>query len=702
MADTNHRTLIDVIVPLPIYSCLTYALPPEIPVPAKGSRVLVPVGKRKMAGIVRGKCRRPPSSSVKIKPVVEQLDPTPLISEKLFEFLEWVARYYFHPIGMVVAEAMPPGIISAFKGKQKDVSRPFRPGRKGPEFTRWSEGGGAWTLSPDQARALTEIDTIIGKREYKTVLLHGVTGCGKTEVYMQAAQRALESKRQVLVMVPEIAMTMQIVGRFLDRFGERVSIMHSGLTPAERRNQWARIKNGASDIVVGTRSAIFSPLDRLGLIVVDEEHDPSYKQDEHLRYHGRDLAVVRGKLCNAAVILGSATPSLSSIYNAEQGKYHLIRMPKRIAERPMPEILVVDRTKRDRTDAHLKPAVKKPSWLSSRLYAEMKSTFERNEQVLLFLNRRGFAPYVFCPDCGHVFRCALCDVAMTFHYAKGRQGRGQEGILQCHYCGEERPAMPVCPKCKGQSAIATGYGTQKVASDLEQLFPDKKIARLDRDTAVSRKRTESLLLDFRNRGIDCLVGTQMVTKGHDFPFLTLVGVLTADQALNFPEYHASERTFQLLLQVSGRPGRSSLPGKVIIQTLNPDHYVFKHIVDHDFNGFAKEELTRRQSLDYPPFGRIVNIRFSGKARARVEETARKCALALKRKKGAAITKDVEILGPAPAPLSRIRGKYRFQLLLKSRSIDEIRKACACLMQMKKALCPASVKIDLDIDPQRLL
>ncbi len=695
------QILIDVIVPLPIYSCLTYYVPSNFPVPVKGSRVLVPVGKRKMAGIVRGKRDRLVDSSIEIKPIIKQLDSEPLISEKLFNFLEWVATYYFHPIGMVVAEAMPPGIISAFKSRQKDISKPFKPGKNVPELKTWSEKDKSKTLSPDQENALVSISKAILKKEFKAFLLHGVTGSGKTEVYIQAVYKTLAIGRQALIMVPEIAMTSQMVSRFKARFGDSITILHSGLTPAERRNQWAKIKDGSSNIVIGTRSSIFAPLNNLGLIVVDEEHDASYKQDDHLRYHGRDLAVVRGKQWDATVILGSATPSLSSIYNAQIGKYHLINMPKRIADRPMPKIIIIDRKKRDIQNRN-STKNKLPSWLSLPLYEEIKNTFEKKEQVLIFLNRRGFAPYVFCPDCGYVFRCSLCDVAMTYHALKFQKEKGEQGILRCHYCGEEIAAMPVCPQCNGHSAIAAGYGTQKVASDLEQLFPNNKIGRLDRDIATSRKRTEALLLDFHNRSIDCLVGTQMVAKGHDFPYLTLVGVLTADQALNFPEYHASERTFQLLLQVSGRPGRSDLPGKVMIQTHNPNHYVFKHLLDHDYNGFAQAELSRRQPLSYPPFGKLVNIRFSGKSKKRVADAAERCATLLKAKIKSTPSHPVEILGPAPAPLAKIRGKYRYHLLIKALSLNEIRKTCSYLLAIKPKTLPSSVKMELDIDPQRLL
>ena len=702
MTSRGCTQLIDVIVPLPIYSCLTYALPADMPMPEKGSRVLVPVGKRKMAGIVWGECQNSPPESITIKPILKQLDAVPLINECLFQFLEWVANYYFHPIGMVVAEAMPPGIISAYKGRQNAVSRPFKPGAKAPELAAWSEKNTPYALTEHQEKALVLIKKAIQQNQYKTFLLHGVTGCGKTEVYIHAARNVLAEGKQALIMVPEIAMTAQIVGRFLKRFGSSVSVLHSGLTPSERRNQWSKIRNGESNIIIGTRSAVFAPLERIGLIVVDEEHDPSYKQDEHLRYHGRDLAVVRGRLSNAAVVLGSATPSLSSMHNAMQGKYQLISMPERIAGRPMPEIVIVDRSQKGAKVNSQE--VKRPSWLSKQLYQEIKATFEKGEQVLLFLNRRGFAPYVFCPDCGHVFRCEECDVTMTFHRSLKKKGEGDlhDGLLRCHYCGSEHQAMPVCPKCRGLSAIATGYGTQKVASELKKLFPEKEICRLDRDTASSRKKMETLLQNFYNRAVDCLVGTQMVTKGHDFPYLTLVGVVAADQSLNFPEYHASERTFQILLQVSGRPGRNTLPGKVVIQTHNPHHYVFKYLMGHDFNGFAQEEMSRRKALSYPPFGRLINLRLSGKTKSKVEAGANNVASVLKKGARSHLFKDVEILGPAPAPLSRIKGRYRYQVLIKGTSISDVRKACSYVLQNKAVLCPSSVRMDLDVDPQRLL
>ncbi len=654
-----------------------------------------------MAGIVWGERTSPPSESISIKPILQQLDAEPLINEDLFQFLEWVANYYFHPIGLVVSEAMPPAIISAYKGRQRAVSKPFKPGTKAPEFSVWSGKNIPSALTRDQKTALALIEEALELNRYKTFLLHGVTGCGKTEVYIRAAKDVLARGRQVLVLVPEIAMTAQIVGRFLNYFASSLSVLHSGLTPSERRNQWSRIRNGESKIVIGTRSAVFAPLENIGLIVVDEEHDPSYKQDEHLRYHGRDLAVIRGKLSNAVVVLGSATPSLSSMHNVAQGKYQLLSMPQRIAGRPMPEIVIVDRSRKEGKISS--PEIKKPSWLSTRLYEEMRITFDKGEQVLLFLNRRGFAPYVFCPECGHVFRCKACDVTMTLHRASEKEVADvATGRLCCHYCGAEHLAMPVCPKCQGLSAIAAGYGTQRIASELGKLFPEKKIARLDRDTASSRKKMETLLHNFHNRSIDCLVGTQMVTKGHDFPYLTLVGVIAADQSLNFPEYHASERTFQILLQVSGRPGRNTLPGKVVIQTHNPHHYVFKHLEGHDFDGFAQEEMSRRKALGYPPFGRLINLRFSGKNRKRVETSANLAVSILKKAALSYSFKGLEILGPAPSPLSRIKGRYRYQVLIKGLSLADVRKACSFVLQHKTTLCPSSVKMDLDVDPQRLL
>ncbi|MBW1719685.1 MAG: primosomal protein N' [Deltaproteobacteria bacterium] len=696
--------LIDVAVPLPIYTALTYILSGHTLPPPKGARVLVPVGRRNMVGVAwRIPAEKPPS--VNLKRVKRILDQGPLLPESLISFLEWTSSYYFYPIGQVIAEALPPGLLSARNRRIAQINGGL-PKSRGcrPKFPSWSTEI-PLQLTQEQEIVLNAICDALATRSYHPILVHGVTGSGKTEVYLQAAKQCIRQNRSVLILVPEIAMTTQAVGWFISRFGEEVTVLHSGLTEAQRRDQWFRIKKGESRIVIGTRSAIFAPLSDIGLIVVDEEHDPSYKQSEKFRYQARDMALLRGRMSDATVILGSATPSVSSFKNAISGKYQLITMEKRVAERSLPGVVVVDRRKKEKKDQHHKLKSARPGWLSEELKEATRDTLERGEQVLLFLNRRGFATYVFCPDCGHVFRCPHCEVTLTWHRGDKRTNSEKDGVLRCHYCGMESAALPVCPQCMGQAVKALGYGTEKIATDLEEIFPGARIARLDRDTVRARRHMEEVVLDFRKGHLDILVGTQMITKGHDFPGLTLVGVLCADLSLNFPEYHATERTFQLLSQVAGRAGRGERPGRVIIQTWLPDHYVLDCATTHDFNAFYEKESKLRKALGYPPFGRLINLRFSGRKKAQICDTTGNVArLAKKLAKGIKSTggSQVEVLGPAPAPRAKIKDRYRWQILLKSSSLADLRALCTGLLSRKADMVPSSVRMEVDVDPYSLL
>lgn len=698
----NH--LIDVVVPLPIYRALTYILPGDTLFPPKSSRVLVPVGGRNMVGMAWGTpAKKPPS--VDLKRVKRILDQGPLLPESLISFLEWTSSYYFYPIGQVIAEALPPGLLSARNRRISQISNGLPRSRDcRPEFLSWSSEI-PLHLTREQEEVFNAICNALATSSYHPILMHGVTGSGKTEVYLRAAEACVRQTRSVLVLVPEIAMTTQAVGWFVGRFGEEVTVLHSGLTEAQRRDQWFRIKEGKSRIVVGTRSAIFAPLSDIGLIVVDEEHDPSYKQSEKFRYQARDMALLRGRMSDATVILGSATPSVSSFKNALSGKYQLITMGKRVAKRSLPEVVVVDRRKKEKKVQYHKLESTRPEWLSKELKEATKDTLERGEQVLLFLNRRGFATYVFCPDCGHVFRCPHCEVTLTWHRGDRRIKSEKDGVLRCHYCGLESAALPVCPQCMGQAVKAFGYGTERIEADLEEIFPGARIARLDRDTVRARRHMEEVILDFRKGRLDILVGTQMVTKGHDFPGLTLVGILWADLSLNFPEYHAAERTFQLLAQVAGRAGRGERPGRVIIQTWLPDHYVLDCANTHDFKAFYEKESEFRKALGYPPFGRLINLRFSGRKKAQVCDTTGNVArLAKKLAKGIKSTGgfQVEVLGPAPAPRAKIKDRYRWQILLKSASLSNLRAVCSGLLSRKADMIPSSVRMEVDVDPYSLL
>lgn len=488
----------------------------------------------------------------------------------------------------------------------------------------------------------------------KTLLLHGVTASGKTEVYLTAIEKCLQLGRRALVLVPEIALTAQTVEIFQRRFQERVAILHSALGAGERFDEWRRARSGKADIIVGARSAIFAPCRNLGLIIIDEEHDHSYKQDSTPRYHARDLALKRAAYENAVVVLGSATPSLESYHRATRGEFTHIKMTQRVGHRVLPEVETVDMT--GEANMGLLPP------LSRRLKEELCEVVARGEQAILFLNRRGFATYVQCLECGHAERCENCDVTLTFH-------RG-EGILRCHHCDFQRSVRQECPQCKGWMIGFTGTGTEKIEAEVAELFKrrqlDTKILRLDRDTTVQKGAHARILTEFRHGRAQVLIGTQMVTKGLDFPNVTLVGVISADAALNVPDFRASERTFQLLAQVSGRAGRGDRPGHVLVQTLTTDHYAIEAACKHDYDLFVNQEIESRQSPCYPPFTHIVNVISSDEdmnlAKARLEKLAIKFHEAIAKEGGG-----TELLGPVDCPLARVKNKFRFHLMLRDRN-----------------------------------
>ncbi|MBU0682119.1 MAG: primosomal protein N' [Proteobacteria bacterium] len=542
------------------------------------------------------------------------------------------------------------------------------------------------TLTPEQEAALEQILPQIKSQNFTPFLIHGVTGCGKTEIYLEAAETTLAQGRSVLVLVPEIALATQIEGHFFSRFGEKIALLHSGLTTGERFDQWQKITRGQASIVIGARSAIFAPLANLGLIIVDEEHDPAYKQDDNLRYNARDLAVLRGRENKAVVLLGSATPSVTSYYNAQHGKFTILTLAKRIYDRPLPEVEIVDLKK--------VPTVSEQSPLfSPNLRRALQDTYARGDQALVFLNRRGFANLLLCQDCGHSISCPHCEVTLTVHKQKQR--------LICHYCGYQAPSAAICPHCRSARVTECGFGTERIEEELRAMVPKATIARLDRDTTSSnRKDFIKILRAVHNRETDILVGTQMITKGHHFPHVTLVGIIWADTGLALPDYKAAERTFQLLSQVTGRAGRGEKPGKVIIQTFQPDHYAVVAAREHDYKSFYEREIGLRHALSYPPYSRLINVKFSGEKDELVRQAALECAAIARKSKNAA---SVEILGPAPAPLSKLRNRYRWQLLLKGLNLQSL----ASLGHFLRTTPPVQVRnnkvrMTLDIDPDSML
>jgi primosomal protein N' (replication factor Y) (superfamily II helicase) len=540
------------------------------------------------------------------------------------------------------------------------------------------------TLNSQQQKTFQKISAHLEKNIFTPILLHGVTGSGKTEVYLNAIAQVLENDGSAIYLVPEIALTPQLISRIQGRFDqEQVAIMHSGIADTIRYDQWRQIKRGQIKLVIGARSALFAPLPNLKLIVVDEEHDASYKQDDRLCYHGRDLAVLKAKLYQAVVVLGSATPGIRSYYNARNKKYHYLEISQRVKDKPLPEIEIID------MKAQLEAQGKTPI-LSDALIAAIEMTLTKKEQVLLFLNKRGFDTFLVCADCGYNFRCPNCAVSLKNHAV--------EGVIKCHYCDYSQKSLPICPTCHGNRILNYGAGTQKLEAEIKKLFPDSRIQRMDSDTTKAKGAQEKILQKLWQREIDILVGTQMITKGHDFPFITLVGVISADTSLNMPDFRAGERTFQQLTQVSGRSGRGSAPGRVVIQTFNPQHYALKHVLNHDYKSFYEEEIAFRKELKYPPFGRIINLRISATKKEALLDQA-KLLGKMAKKLSTQLGNKVEIIGPAESPLAKIKGRYRWQMLLKSENASALHQlARELLTKMEKS----TVKITVDVDPENFM
>ena len=522
----------------------------------------------------------------------------------------------------------------------------------------------------------------IHSKQFSPFLIYGVTGSGKTEIYLRAIEEVLKQGREAIVLVPEISLTPQLLSRFKDRFGENLCLLHSGLGRGERYDQWRRIWKGGVQIALGARSAIFAPFKNVGIIVVDEEHDPSYKQEEKLKYHARDLAVVRAKQNGTTLLLGSATPSLESFYNAERGKFHLLNLPERIERKPLPRVEVVDMRGEGGP-------------LSEKVKVALQKNIGNREQSLLFLNRRGFANFILCPDCGLTFKCPNCSVTLTYHL--------RDRSLQCHYCDYQVPAPGDCPQCQGHRLRGMGIGTERLEQEIRLLFPEAQVSRMDRDTTSRRRSHQEILKGLESGKIDILVGTQMIVKGHDFPNVTFVGVVSADTSLHFPDFRSSERTFQLLTQVAGRAGRGRAFGEVVIQTYNPDHYSILKAKIHDFVGFYQEEIQFRKALDYPPFSRLINLRIIGnserKTRAASEEMGRIGKFLLK----GGLGKGIEILGPSAAPFAKMRGKFRWQMLVKGKSPELLHQFARELSsRLEDEIKGQGVNLDIDVDPVFIL
>ena len=734
----------------PVRGEFTYAIPDALEgTLLPGQRVLVPFGRADALGFYLGEAPEPlEANRAKVKPITRVLEEEPALAPDVIALLRFAAEYYRYPLGEAIRSALPPQLSKAAheKAATPDVERfaqrlpvadpaalgraPQQAavlgyleavgGRASVEEVAAAIPGGkdalkrlaarGWVLleaverartvreglqserperlTDGQAAALEVLCAELTRDAFSPFLLQGVTGSGKTEVYLRVVEKALELGKGALVLVPEIALTPQLVGRFTTRFGPTVAVLHSGLKDRERLLHFQRLRRGEARIAVGVRSAVFAPVPKLGVIVVDEEHDGSFKQDEKLRYQARDLAVVRGKQCDALVILGSATPSLETLHNAGTGRYRKLLLPSRVDDRPMPQIGIVDlRTERPRfRDGGGEPPILAPASLTA-----IEETLARGQQAILFLNRRGHATFLLCQTCGESLRCDACDVSLTLHLSRRR--------LLCHYCGALREVPSCCPSCQGE-LIPLGVGTERVEAEVAEQFPRARVARLDRDVATSAEKLTDLLAAFARREIDVLVGTQMVAKGHDFPGVTLVCVVLADTSLSLPDFRAAERTFQLLTQVSGRAGRGKDAGRVLVQSYHPEAEPVRRVLDHDFDAFSAQELEWRRQLAYPPFSRMASVRIESADAALAEKTAKALASAAARRMPPSKA-GVRLLGPAPAAIARIQGKSRFQLLLKAPTHGLLTGPLSALEDAARE-APRSVRVVVDVDPGAML
>ncbi len=639
-----------------------------------GSRVSVGLGKRKAAGIVLSlvDCLPELPQSIKIRPILEVVGELPAVPLDLLELCTWISNYYFYPLGEVLNLVVPSKLL------KKSV-----PGLEGPQTIVGMGNPSELELNADQSAALDGIVPFVDNPRFKPFLLYGVTGSGKTEVYLHLIERAARSGNGALVLVPEIGISTQMESIFRDRFGERLAVWHSALSDAQRRLAWADIRSGRKSIVLGARSAVFTPVRNLRLIIVDEEHDTSYKQEDRLRYNARDVALMRGKIVGAPVIMGSATPSIQTIYRCSENRYRSILLPNRVMNRPQPQFEVVD--------MKLEGGGKKI--FSFKLLEAIGETLRSGRQALLFLNRRGYDKYYLCNACGHALQCASCSLTLTYHK--------KDNCLRCHYCGWETFLPERCPVCAHAALFPHGFGTEKVEKELKKLFPAVRAVRMDRDTMLSHDRMVSALDALRSGKADVLLGTQMVAKGHDFPNITLVGIINADAGLQAPDFRAGEVLVQLLIQVAGRAGRGDEPGRVILQTYNPSHFTIESALKLDYDGFCREELNSRENLQYPPFTRLLKILVTSASEESARAGARLLA-AVCREKSASFRNqggNVAIMGPSPAACVKLKNRFRWQLFIKTWTISDMQNFTGCVLEsVKNDPDFRSVQITVDRDP----
>jgi primosomal protein N' (replication factor Y) len=661
----------EVAFPIPLRRTFSYCVPEDLAARAvPGAQVQAPFHGATKRGWIVERTAEPRVEGA--KDLAGVLDAPP-IAPHLMALARWVADYYVAPLGMALAASLPGGLEGFAK------SRARRAAAEDPVLEM--PLAAPRTLTAEQRAALEPIARAVTAGGFATFLLHGVTASGKTEVYLRAAAAAREAGGQTLVLVPEVALGGQVVRWFEARFRGRVGVLHSYLTVGERRRNWELARRGALDVVVGARSAVFAPLPALRLVVVDEEHEPAYKQSEQFRYHGRDVAVRRAQMLGIPVVLGSATPSLESLANAGRGRYARARLARRVDGRRLPEVRVVD-LRREAATGDL---------LSRPLKDALARRLERGEQSLLFLNRRGHSHHTQCRACGWVPTCPHCDIALTLHLAPR--------AWRCHYCDHAVAATAGCPQCSAALLRLSGSGTQRAERELGAAFPAARVVRLDTDVARDRARPGEVLGAFARGEADVLVGTQMIAKGLDFPRVTLVGVLDADVALHLPDFRAAERTFQLLVQVAGRAGRGRTPGEVLVQTCTPEHPAIAAATLHDEAGFVRAELAMRREAGYPPYRRLATLLFQGTVEADVEALATRVGERLREAAG----EGIEVLGPAPQALARLRGRHRWHLLMKAISSARLREAVVRgLDAAEAARGRRTVRVLADVDPVEVL
>lgn len=740
--------LAKVAIPVPLGQAFTYAIGPELEGRVqRGARVLCEFGRRQVLGIVlEVKDGEPDVPADKLKPLKAVVDPEPVLPEELLSFLQELARYYVAPIGEVIQLAVPaversaartlqtPSLKAKVVGRVESVVRRTEqaPGDlrgKAPEVVRFLDESGEtsltelrrrWPSARDIVRRLSEqglvtleerqvahdpffstaverdvppeltgpqhaaVEAIAAEIERggrQGFLLDGITASGKTEVYMRAVQRCVTAGKSAIVLVPEIALTPQLVTRFRARLGDSIAVLHSALAEGERHVMWKALREGRLRVAVGARSALFAPVTELGLVCVDEEHDGSFKQEDGVRYNARDMALLRAHRASAVCVLGSATPSITSLALVEQKKLELLRLPSRARSASvLPEVEVVDLRRTG-------PSVRGEPLISVRLQRELERVLAAKEQAILFLNRRGFAPSLVCDGCGAILECPHCSVALTLHRSHGDR-------VRCHYCDYIAARPRACAACGSDSYVEEGAGTERIEAMLSERFPQARIGRLDRDVAAGAKSAR-VLESMRKGEIDVLVGTQMVTKGHDLPRVTLVAVLNADAALSLPDFRAAERSFQLFVQVAGRAGRGDTPGRVLVQTRQPEHPAIRCARRHDVGSFVELELIAREELGYPPYSRLALVRCDAVEIELADAAAKLAAELIAR----ASPDTVRVLGPAPAPLARLRNRYRFHVLLRAPDRAALRPG---LLAVARNVFDRRVRVAIDVDPVSML